>query len=91
MARILLFLKPTDGDPASFEPEMTHAMGLAFDAACERVADDQNLLLREVLAKAILAHAQRGERDPEKLCRSALASVGVETSAPDEAPKKQCG
>lgn len=56
---------------------MTHAMGLAFEAACARVADDRNPLLREVLAKAILAHAELGERDPEILCRAALTAMGV--------------
>ena len=69
---------------------MTRVMGEAFEAACRQITKNQNPLLREVLAKNILAQAQRGERDPDKMCRAALSSMGVDARAPrNEAAKSQ--
>ena len=76
MAQILSFLKE-----ASYDPEMTKVMGEAFEAACGHMPDDQDSSLRIALAKSILSQAQRGERNPGKMCRSALASVGIDPLA----------
>ena len=83
MAQILSFLKE-----ASYDPEMTRVMGEAFEAACRQITDNQNPLLREALAKNILAQAQRGERDPNKMCRAALSSMGIDARAPGDEPAK---
>lgn len=77
MARILAFIQEAD-----FDPDATDAMGEAFDMACAAVADDGNELLREVIAKCILSYAQQGERDPNRLCEAALATVGSGRSNP---------
>jgi hypothetical protein len=50
---------------ASFDPETTRLLGLAFERASETVAAD--VTLREALAKRIIEAARRGERDVEKL------------------------
>ncbi len=76
MAQILSFLKE-----ASYDPEMTKVMGEAFEAACRHVPDDPDPLQRVALAKSILSQAQRGERDPDKMCRAALASIGIDPQA----------
>ena len=59
MGSILPFLKE-----ASFDPEITAAMGEAFDLACEtlRSVNASAERHREVLAKCIISHAQQGER-----------------------------
>jgi hypothetical protein len=50
---------------ASFDPETTRLLGLAYERACENVASD--VTVREPLAKRIIEAARRGERDLEKL------------------------
>ncbi len=57
-----------------FAPELTSAMGDAYDRAIAALPDIQTeLLLRELVAKRIIRLARRGERDPEHLCSSALS------------------
>jgi hypothetical protein len=73
MTSILPFLRE-----AVFEPEQTRAMSLAFDRACLSIKNDRDGLVREVLAKCILAHAQQGEKDPDRLCDAALAAFGIQ-------------
>jgi hypothetical protein len=63
---------------ASFEPETTRLLGLAYERACENVAQD--VTLRELLAKRLIEAARRGERDLEKLVEYGLGK----TSAPAE-------
>ena len=60
----------------SFDDEVTHVMGLAFDAACAEL-HERNLLqlVREVIAERIIEAAKRGERDPQRLCSIALAAI----------------
>jgi hypothetical protein len=53
---------------ASFDPETTRLLGLAYERACENVAPD----VREPLAKRIIEAARRGERDIEKLINYGL-------------------
>ena len=55
---------------ASFDPETTRLLGLAYDRACKGVAPDQTA--RETLAKRIIEAAKRGERDLEKLIEYGL-------------------
>lgn len=57
-----------------FAPELTSAMGDAYDRAIATLPDIQTeLLLRELVAKRIIRLARRGERDPAHLCSSALS------------------
>ena len=55
---------------ASFDPETTRLLGLAYERACENVTPD--VTIREALAKRIIEAARRGERDLEKLIRYGL-------------------
>jgi hypothetical protein len=57
-----------------FEPEAIAAMSEAFDAACEVLHDaGQREMIREIIAKRIIAAARTGERDPVRLRAAALA------------------
>jgi hypothetical protein len=62
----------------SFDADATRAMGEAFDAACLELHDKgQPVVVREVLAKRIIAAAKEGERDPAVLCDAALKAFGI--------------
>jgi hypothetical protein len=54
--------------PGAFEPEAIAAMSEAFDASCE----SQPEVMREVIARRIIAAARFGERDPVRLLEAAL-------------------
>jgi len=62
-----------------FEPEVTQAMGKAFEKACGTLG---LALTRdaatEAVARVIVDLAESGERDPEQLYRRALAHFGTE-------------
>jgi hypothetical protein len=64
--------------PIAFEPEMTHAMGVAFDEVCRVlfVSHDAKAV-REVIAEKIIEHARSGERDPDRLRDAVLKHIGV--------------
>ncbi len=64
MGAILPFLK----DRAVFEPEITHAMSVAFDEVCQALNLTAGLEReREVIAVRIIELARRGEHDPQRL------------------------
>ena len=63
----------------AFDGETTRVLGLAFDAAWEKV-EATNILpldkrqvasMRELLAKIIIAKAEQGEKDPKRLIETA--------------------
>jgi hypothetical protein len=61
--------------PGAFEPEAIAAMTEAFDAACQKLGDiDQVEVAREVIAGRIIAAARLGERDPARLLEAALGN-----------------
>jgi hypothetical protein len=56
-----------------FAPELTSAMGDAYDKAIATLSNNESeLIVRELVAKRIVRLARRGERDPEYLCSPAL-------------------
>jgi hypothetical protein len=55
---------------ASFDPETTRLLGLAYERACESVSED--VTIRETVARRIIWTARRGERDLETLVKYAL-------------------
>jgi predicted alternative tryptophan synthase beta-subunit len=55
-----------------FNPEATHAMGLAFERACQARTD----LDKETVAKRIIELARQGEHDPDRLCELILKEIG---------------
>jgi hypothetical protein len=77
MASILPFLRV--GSDSAFDDEATRVMGLAFEAACAELPDNNlSPLVRELLAERIIEAAKRGERDPQRLCSIAISAVGGE-------------
>jgi hypothetical protein len=69
---ILPFLKDR-----AFDADITKALGEAFDRACAGLGDSaQSELIKEVMAKRIIAAASAGERDPHRLCERALHGLG---------------
>lgn len=73
MATILPFLK----DRSVFEPEVTHAMSVAFDEACRALnLPDTATREREAIAARVVELAQRGERDPVRLRDRVLRDAG---------------
>ena len=60
-----------------FEPDVIEAMGAALEKACQSLnGSAQSHLLREMVAKGIIAAARDGERDPDQLCEEALKALG---------------
>ena len=65
----------------SFDPEATHAMGVAFDSAWDDLEASGNIFspqctagwARKTIATRIINMALRGERDPDRLSDDALA------------------
>lgn len=65
-----------------FDPELTHAMGQAFDRACQSLDDaGQPDIVKEIIAEKIVEIAQAGERDPDRLSERALLALGVDRIA----------
>ena len=75
MATILPFLR-AHAHAELFDDEATRIMGEAFDAACTKLGDI-NELARETVAGQIIAAAKKGERDPIR-----LRDAGIEAVAP---------
>jgi hypothetical protein len=64
--------------PTAFEPEITHAMGVAFDEVCRALfVSDNARVVREAIAEKIIENARRGERDPQRLRDAVLKQIGV--------------
>ena len=73
-ASIVPFLK--DG---SFDPETIHAMSDAFDRARKLLHDrGQPGVVLEIIASRIIAIAAAGERNPDQMCKQALAAFGID-------------
>jgi len=74
---------------ASFDPEMTDTLASAFDIAWQRIktsgsplaADEIASVTREALAKRIIAAAQTGERDKNRIVENALSSFVLHSGA----------
>jgi len=62
---------------ASFEPEEIRLLCAAYEKARKSLHDKgQPELVNEIIATRIIALAKPGERDPDKLCASALTALG---------------
>jgi hypothetical protein len=61
-------------EPGAFEPEAIAVMSEAFEAAVEELQDTTDVM-REVIARRIIAEATLGERDPVRLGEAALAGL----------------
>ena len=81
MASFLQFLIATKNleiSDRSFDAETMGIIGEAFNKACKEMHDKiQPDSLQESIAGRLIDIAARGERDPEKMCESALISLGL--------------
>ena len=65
-------------DSYQFDPETLTLLVEAYDRTMQALHDrGQPELVREVIAKRIIALAGEGERNPDRLSRAALAAVGL--------------
>ena len=72
MAQILRFIQPDN----AFDPETIALLGSIYDEAIAELDERADLeIVREVIAKRIIHLAQKGERDPIRLRRAALAAL----------------
>jgi hypothetical protein len=60
--------------PGAFEPEAIEAMSEAFESALKELQDTGDVM-REVVARRIIAAATLGERDPARLREAALTGL----------------
>jgi hypothetical protein len=64
--------------PPAFDPEVTHAMGVAFDDVCRALfVPDNAKAVRQAIAEKVIEHVRRGERDPDRLRDAVLRQIGV--------------
>jgi len=74
MAKVIPFARAE----TAFDPEVAAVLGAAYDRAIAGLHDSgQPQIVREIIAKRIVALAARGERDPQLLSEAALAGLGV--------------
>ena len=74
MADIIPFLRHE-----AFEPEVTKAMGSAFERACSNLGTgSQPDVLRELIASRIIELARNGCRSADALYAQTIKSLGIE-------------
>lgn len=62
---------------AAFDPETISVLEDAYEKARRSLHDKgQPALVQEIIAQRIIAAAQTGECNPEKLCETALTALG---------------
>jgi hypothetical protein len=60
----------------AFDPDAVQAVILAFIMACHELnATDTSSVIKSMIARRIIGHAQRGERNAERLCRLTVDEV----------------
>ena len=74
MSQILNFIPAN----TTFDPDTAAMLGAAFDKTIAALHDSgQPEIVREAIAKHIVALAAKGERNPDLLCKAALATLGL--------------
>jgi hypothetical protein len=61
---------------ANFDPEIAATLEAAYDEAVARTLNQPDIV-REAIAKRIVALAAKGERDAQALCDKALIAEGL--------------
>ena len=62
----------------AFDPEATNSLCIAFDMVCSTLAErDRSEFVKELIARRVIALAERGERDPDKLAEATTSSLGL--------------
>lgn len=71
MEELLQFMQDCAADP-----DLVKAVALAFVMACHELnASNTSTVIRGMIARRIIGHAQRGERRADFLCRQTVADV----------------
>jgi hypothetical protein len=84
MARVIPLFHPRI---SAFDPEVTRAMGEAFDQAYRSLLDGgQSDVGKDTVARRIVEVAQTGERDTERLRDRALFGLGISRMMPESSP-----
>ena len=61
----------------AFNPEATHSLCAAFDKVCSTIGErDRSEFVREMIARRVIALAERGEQDPPRLAEAVTSSLG---------------
>jgi len=62
---------------AAFQADVVRVMSDAYSRACKSLHDKgQPAIVNEIIAQRIIALANDGERDPERLSEGALSALG---------------
>jgi hypothetical protein len=70
-------------EQGAFDPEVTAAMGAAFDAACDELCEVGRLqMVRKLVAQRIIAAARKGDLEPARLRVAALSGLPLIKMAP---------
>ena len=60
----------------AFDPDAVRAVMLAFIMACHELnATETSSVIKSMIARRIIGHAQRGERNAERLCRRTVEEL----------------
>jgi len=60
----------------AFEPDVLQAVVLAFAMACRDLnATETSAVIKNMIARRIIGHAQRGERNADRLCRQTVEEL----------------
>jgi hypothetical protein len=74
MGDVLRFIPPD----IIFDPDTVAMLGVAFDKTIAALHDGrQPEIIRETIAKRIIALAAKGERNPGRLCEATLTAMGI--------------
>jgi hypothetical protein len=66
----------------AFDPDATHTLCVAFDEVCSTIAErDRSDFVRELIARRVIALAERGEQDPHRLAKAVTSSLGLSGQA----------
>jgi hypothetical protein len=78
MGKVVNFIPPRS---YAFDPEATNALAMAYVNAIRRLRRDGFTdLVRDEVARRIIVAASTGERNPDRLCASAFASMDLASS-----------
>jgi hypothetical protein len=62
----------------AFDPDATQSLCVAFDRVCDSIAErGRSEFVRELIARRVLALAERGESDPDILAEAVWSSLGL--------------
>lgn len=58
------------------DPDLVKAVMFAFVMACHELnATETSTVIKGMIARRIIGHAQRGERSADRLCRTTVAEI----------------